>query len=102
MALNVRMLAGSSFKAADLNSGPITLTIKGVKAREFDGKEKGVLSFEETSKELILNATNTNIVCDLYGEQDVDLIGQRIELYQDKTKFMGKMVPCVAVREPKE
>lgn len=100
MALNVRMMAGSSFKAADLNAGPIKLTIKSLEEKEFDGKRKPVAYFEETAKTLILNVTNTNILCDLFGDEDTDMVGQQIELYQDKTKFMGKLVPCISIRQP--
>jgi hypothetical protein len=101
MAKNVRMMAASPFRATDLDNGPFTLTISGVSEEEFDdGKRKPSLSFEETPKNLILNRTNLNIVCDLFGDQDVDMIGQKIQLYQSKTRFRGSLVPCVSVRKP--
>jgi len=103
MARNIRQSIGKSFNAKDLAGGPMLLTIKDVKEKTFDDDNtKNVVIFEEAKKQLILNVTNTNILCDEFGDEDVDWIGKKIELFQGKTQFKGKLVNCVSVRVPKE
>lgn len=100
MARNIRNSIGKSFNAKDVADGPIVLTIKDVKEEEFDNETKNVVYFEEAEKRLILNVTNTHLVCDMYGDEDVDWIGNKIELFQGKTQFKGRMVNCLSVRQP--
>jgi hypothetical protein len=103
MGRNIRQSIGKSFNAKDLGEGPLVLTIKDIKIKVFDDEnKKNVVSFEEADKQLILNVTNTNILCDEFGDEDVDWIGRKIELFQGKTQFKGKLVNCVSVRVPKE
>jgi hypothetical protein len=92
--------------APDLKGKPVKLTIE----REYteplagpDGvkKEKSILSFKGTSKELVLNQTNFEAICDAIGEYDsTNWRGKTIVLYPTKTTMAGKPVDCIRVRAP--
>lgn len=102
MARNIRQSIGTTFSARDLKEGPLVLTIKDVYEDEYDGQTKNVVTFEEGKKKLVLNVTNTNILCDLFGDEDVDWFGKSIKLFASKTKYRGKMVDCIAVGLPED
>jgi hypothetical protein len=55
--MNINQLYGGDYlKAADLQGKPRTLVIAGETVKEFDdGKSKLVLSFEKTTKTLVVN-----------------------------------------------
>lgn len=95
---------GNFIKADALSDGPVTYTIAGVESAEFDdGTQQRVLCFEETEQKFGMNVTNWETVADITGEDDDDnWAGHRITLYPTKTKFQGRTVPCVRVREPDE
>jgi hypothetical protein len=63
-----------------------------------DQKEKPVVSFTNASKGLVLNRVNNDAIVDLFGDDDRDWHGQKIELYPTTTTFGSKTVPCVRVR----
>ena len=85
--------------------GEWELTIKSVGRREYekDGKMdiKGLLSFNETEKQLATNATNTRIIASMFGKTDIDKvwIGKKIILYVDEhVQYAGKEVKGIRVR----
>jgi hypothetical protein len=94
--------------AADLKDKPLAVTIKAEYTEELqsaDGekKSKSILSFKETDKELVLNVTNFDSICDITGKFDTEeWPGEKIELYPDKTRMGGKTVDCVRVRAPEQ
>lgn len=58
----------------------------------FSGKERG----------LVVNATNSRVLEDVFGT-DVDAaIGQKVVLYRDMTNLRGKQVPCLRLRAPEQ
>jgi hypothetical protein len=82
--------------------GPVTLTIKSLfqePVRNPDGEERElyVLSFKESPKKIVLNATRTNQLVDLLGEGDP--AGQRVQLTAEVVKVNNRAHPMVCLRE---
>ena len=106
-----RFLKAGLFKGKD-----VTLTIKAVDTESFeqgkddDGNEKpdkiqGILSFEETPKQLALNSTNGQCIRAMFGtEVQTDWLGKKVTLSPEKTKMYdqgsGKMetVDCIRIK----
>lgn len=60
---------------------------------------KTVMRFKETKKKLIINATNADVIAQLYGTKAEDWIGKRIALYPTQCMAFGEMVDCLRIRE---
>ncbi|RLC87850.1 MAG: hypothetical protein DRJ03_04700 [Chloroflexi bacterium] len=102
MAINIRSSFSKYLQASDFADAPQVLTIVGIDIATFGGKEeKLVVNFKELEKGLVLNKTNCDLICDLYGNSDSEWKGNKIELYQTNTQFKGKMCKCVRARAPK-
>ena len=92
--------------APDLKGKPVKLTIDREYTEELaesDGvkKLKSILSFKGTTKELVVNQTNFDAICDATGKYDsADWGGQEIVLYPTKTQMAGKPVDCIRTRAP--
>ena len=92
--------------APDLKGKPVKLTIEREYTEELAGsdgvkKSKSILSFKGTDKELVLNMTNFDSICDATGEYDTtNWVGQPIVLYPTKTTMAGKPVDCIRLRAP--
>jgi hypothetical protein len=89
-------------KASDLEEGDLTLTMDDIK-QELVGQgqeatKRWVVTFDETTKSLVLNKTNAQSIAKLYGEDTDHWIGNQIILYLSETSFQGDMVPCIRVR----
>lgn len=87
-----------SLKAADLQGKDVPLIIESYEAVDFDDGKKIVLRFKGTERTLVCNKTNANTICDMYGDDLDDWIGQKIILFPTQTDFQGKQVPCIRVR----
>ncbi len=94
-------------KKEDVGKGAL-LTITGVSrlnvAKEgVDPELKWAMSFKETDKPLVLNATNIQICEHIYGSDDTDhWLGKALVLYTDpNVTFGGKLVGGIRVRAPK-
>lgn len=75
---------GRFIKAGDLKGRDVNLTITKVHVEELEGSKKqskGVISFRETPKELVLNRTNGECIKALFGRKLADWIGKRITIY---------------------
>lgn len=80
---------GRFIKAGELLGKKVTLTIKDVDTDNLigdDGKEKvkGVISFEQTPKQLPLNKTNGLCLRAMFGRKLPEWIGRKIILFPDK------------------
>jgi hypothetical protein len=74
---------------------------RGVGRRRGQEKTEIHLSFEGTDKELVLNVTNFDAICDVTGKYDTeDWPGEKIELYPTKTRMGRDTVDCIRVRVP--
>jgi hypothetical protein len=77
------------------------LTIKSAEIRKLgqgeEARNKIILSFDETSKQLALNSTNSRIIAERYGD-DTDLwMSKRISLIVVKKNFAGRLVDGIQV-----
>jgi hypothetical protein len=77
------------------------LTIKSAEARKIgqgeEAKTKVVLSFDETSKQLALNSTNSKIIAEKYGDETDLWTGKKVTLIVVKKNFAGKLVDGIHV-----
>jgi hypothetical protein len=101
---------GSSnyLKAADLDGGEETLTIKAYSIKEYDEvdrktgetykSKKAVFEFEGTDKLLVCNKTNRNAIQYAYGDEMDDWVGKEITLFPQMVDFAGKQVEAIRVR----
>ena len=77
---------GRFIKAGELKGKKVTLTIKDVDLDDLvgdDGKEKrkGVVSFEETPKQLALNKTNGICLREMFGRKIPEWFGKKVILF---------------------
>jgi len=97
-------------KAAEFIGKNLKVIISGVEIRDYpaqDGKpanSKPVLSFEGKDKQLVLNATNTKVLCTAYGNDDEGWknheIGLTVADYTDKGFGHGWIVTPLDVAAP--
>ena len=97
-------------KAADFIGTNLKVTISGVEIRTYEAKNnqhanaKPALSFEGKEKQLVLNATNTKILCDAYGGDSDSWTGHDIGLtvadYTDKGFGHGWVIRPLDVAAP--
>jgi len=94
-------------KQTDVGSGAL-LTVTGctqhnVAKEGADPENKWCLSFAESEKPLVLNATNIQLCEHIFGSDDTDdWTGKKIVLYTDPTvSYGGKLVGGIRVRAPK-
>ncbi len=88
-------------KSSDLGSSVRTATISRIDF-ELVGNEKekkAVVSFQNTTKRLILNRTNAQILANLYGPKVLAWVGKRIILYSAEVLFRGMPTQAIRIRE---
>jgi hypothetical protein len=93
------------FKAEDVKERPIVLTIDRMYQDRIgpEKKDKNILAFLDTEKELVCNATNWDAIADITGSADSDdWHGHRIVLAHALVEFQGKKVPGIRVISPDE
>lgn len=101
--VNIRRYVGGEYlQAADFDR-PRPLTICGGEEKVMkDGRVKAVVYFEEESKGLVLNATNSAVLEQLCNSSETDhMIGFVVIGYRTSVAFQGEDTPCVRLREPK-
>lgn len=85
--MRVELLFASRYlKAVEFQGRDVTLTIAGVRLEELEDtkgekKRKGVVSFRETQKQLVLNRTNAMCIARMFGSETDDWAGKRVTLY---------------------
>jgi hypothetical protein len=79
---------GRFLKAGEFKGRDVDLTIVRVQIDELEGNKgkqmKGVLSFKETPKELVLNRTNGECIKAMFGRRLADWVGKRVTLFPQK------------------
>ena len=98
-----QLFPGRFIKSADLVGKDRTLTISDVEVERLPtdtGGEKvrGILTFKETDRQLVLNRTNGEALKAMFGKSVRDWIGKRVTLYPTTAKFGGADVDAVRVR----
>ena len=98
-------------KAAEFIGKNLRVIIEGIEIRDYPASDnkpansKPVLSFTGKDKQLVLNATNTKILCNAYGNDSTDWEGHEIGLtvadYTDKGFGHGWVV-CPLDVEPED
>ena len=91
------------FKASDIG-GDTTLTMKGltkedIRERNGETKLKGVLSFNESEKKLILNKTNAEMIGFLHGRDYEQWPGKQVTLYATPISTPEGMKDGIRVRD---
>lgn len=78
-------------RVSDLGPDGLLLTIKDAAMEEVGEDEKLVVRFRETTKGLVMNKVNTDMLTELSGDKDInDYAGQRVRLVESAEKFNGK------------
>lgn len=79
---------GRFLKAGELQGRKVTITIANIELDELEGdqgkKMKGIISFQETPKQLALNKTNGLCLKAMFGRKLAEWIGKRITIFPDK------------------
>lgn len=77
------------------------VTIRGVDIKEVgeEKAKKGVIYFEEFTRGMVVNRTNSQTIAGMYGGETDEWIGEKITLYRSETPYKGKIVPCIRVRD---
>jgi hypothetical protein len=96
------LFPGRFLKAGLFNGRQVTLTIKDVDAEPLpqdNGRDRtrGVLSFRETDKQLVLNSTNGQCIRAMFGRRVPDWIGKRITFAPEKDKFGRETVDAIRI-----
>jgi hypothetical protein len=96
---NWNYLNSSNVVSENLNN--TMLTIKSAEVKKLgqgeEARNKVVLSFNETSKQLALNSTNSKIIAERYGDETGRWAGKQISLIVVKKSFAGKLVDGIQV-----
>lgn len=97
-----QLFPGRFLKAGEFDGRDVTLTISAVRLESLpqaDGSERarGVISFAETKKELVLNRTNGECLKALWGPIVDEWVGHRVTLYPERDE-MGLSDSGVCIR----
>jgi hypothetical protein len=96
---NWNYLNSTNIVSENLNN--TMLTIKNAEVKKLgqgeDARNKVVLSFDETPKQLALNSTNSKIIAERYGDDTDRWTGKQITLIVVKKSFAGKLVDGIQV-----
>ncbi len=94
-----QLYPGRFIKAGDLANKDVNLTIASIELEELEDQKgkrgKGVITFRETKKQLVLNRTNGESIKAMFGRVLADWVGKRITLYPAKIE---SEVADIAVR----
>lgn len=90
-------------KAGEFAGKPYTLTISDVKVEELEGdkgkKVKGIVSFKETTKQLVLNRTNGECLKAMFGRETNNWVGKRVTFFPKTItdSFTDELIPAIRV-----
>ena len=98
--LMTTMFPSRYLSAADLDTGPVSDKITGIRLEEVGDGVKPILSFKTREKDLVLNRTNANSIGAVYGDDTDSWIGREVELYPTKVEFRGNLVDAIRIRIP--
>lgn len=96
------LFPGRFLKAGLFGGKNVTLTVVDVDAEPLpqdNGRDRtrGVLSFKETDKQLVLNSTNGQCIRAMFGRKVPDWIGKRITFAPEKDKFGRETVDAIRI-----
>ena len=86
-------------KATDLSTTPTVVEIVSVADREFDGKDKVVLSTTGFGgRGLTLNQTRLDTLAEAYGDEMDDWVGKKIIVKRGSAQFKGQRVGAIEIQ----
>lgn len=97
-----QLFPGRFLKAGLLLGKRVTFTISAVDIEPLpqdNGKDRvrGVLSFERTDKQLVLNSTNGQCLKAMFGKQVQQWVGKQVTVAPEKDKFGNETVDAIRV-----
>ena len=104
--MHVDLLNPSRFlKAAEFHGEDVTFTIADVELQELEREDnskerKGLMSFRETPKLLVLNRTNAKCIAAMFGNETDAWRGKRVTFFPAPMKdpFSGEQITAIRVR----
>lgn len=104
--MHVDLLNPSRFlKAAEFHGEDVTFTIADVELQELEREDnskerKGLMSFKETPKLLVLNRTNAKCISAMFGVETDAWRGKRVTFFPAPMKdpFSGEQIAAIRVR----
>jgi hypothetical protein len=88
-------------KAADLNGGEVTVTIKDCIVESLGEDKRPVLYFAGKDKGVVLNKTNATNISDAYGGDTDEWVGKKVILYTAYVDFQGRSMEAIRIRPAK-
>lgn len=90
----------------DEQGGEVAAVIKTVKLEEMQDNEgakedKPVLYFNNVMKGMVLNRTNADRICAVYGDESDGWRGKPVTLYTEQVTAFGKTTNAIRLRVPK-
>jgi hypothetical protein len=95
---DVNEIYKKTYTADDFKDEDVEFVIAGWETRKFEKGSKIVLSFQEETRQFVVNLTNSNVISEMYGRDPDKWIGKTITLTAGKTEFGGKLVDCIKVK----
>lgn len=99
------LFPGRFIKSADLRGKDATVTITGILTEELPQANgaprlRGIVSFAETKKGLVLNRTNAECLKGMFGRETDVWIGKRVTLFPApfNDPFGGDQTTCLRIR----
>lgn len=100
-----QLFPGRFLKSGEFNGKDVVLTIRGIRVEDLPDEQKGtrtrgIIAFERTKKELVLNRTNGESIKAMFGRNTDDWIGKRIVFYPAPhvDSFTGEKGTAIRVR----
>lgn len=84
-----QLFPGRFVKAGEMNGKQATLTITkvyldGLETESGATEQRAIVSFKETSRELVLNKTNAQCLLAMWGPDSGDWLGKRVTIYPER------------------
>jgi hypothetical protein len=96
-----KMFPSKYLKAADIGSAGVRWTIKlATNEKMVDGESKWVLYFQEDTRGLVLNKTNSQLIGRQHGDDSDDWPGKQVVLRVVVVDFKGVPTPAIRVVLP--
>ena len=99
------MFPGKYIRSTEFNGKDVTLTITAVVLEDLPddkggNKKRGIVSFKETPKALVINRTNATSIKNMFGPETDKWAGRRITLFAAPftDPFTGELGTAVRVR----
>lgn len=85
--------------AANLKTGPTSLTIASADEKTIKGEKKLVLGFSERKEQLVCNITNARNLASKYGDETADWIGKTVQFVVVQVPYQNKLVPGIRIAD---